>query len=345
MVELVAADMLVSILIIAVSLLALNWASNIAINNALKVAAITRIGKTSVGFTLIAMSTTLPELTVALIAAVSGGSALSVGNVLGSNIFNITAVIGIAALLVYLTQWKRCRRNKTPVGPCELNVLPSLGKSELSSIEFGLFVSSLVPLILVYISDATWAVGLILLFVFAGYLYKLTQVRVPPDEQEVVTVEEKSKLKKYALFTILGALGVVLSANFLVDAAITIAESFNVSQEAIGATVVAFGTSLPELTIGLKSILKGHSGLAFGNIIGASFINTTLILGITFSVPAIFGVTVPIDPDVFRNVIIFSIITNLFFWYFLSREKITWREGSVFLVIYLLFLITTIGSI
>ncbi len=345
MVELITTDLLVNILIIAISLLALNWASNTTINHAIKVATITRIGKTSIGFTLIAMSTTLPELTVALIAALTGGGALSVGNVLGSNIFNVAAIIGIAALLLYFAQWRKCRRNRTPVGPCELNVLPSLAKSELSSIEFGLFVSSLVPLILVYVSGATWAVGLILLFVFAAYLYKLTQVRVPSNEQETITTEAKGKLKQYALFTILGALGVVISANFLVNSAVTIAESFNVPQTAIGATIIAFGTSLPELTIGLKSILKGHSGLAFGNIIGASFINTTLILGITFSVPSLVGSPLPLDIDVFRNLITFSIITNLFFWYFLSREKITWREGGIFLSIYLLFLVTTIGSI
>ncbi len=341
----VTTDLIANILIIVISLIALNWASNITIKNAIKVASIAHVGKTSIGFTLVALSTTLPEMTVALIAAITGGAALSVGNVLGSNIFNIAVIIGLATLLLYLTQWRKCRRSKISGGPCELNVLPSLAKSELSSIEFGLFVSSLVPLILVYVASAVWAVGLILLFVFAAYLYKLTHLKVPSEDQKSVAVEEKVKLKRYIFFTILGALGVVLSANFLVDSAVTIAESFSLPQTAIGATVVAFGTSLPELTIGVKSIIKGHSGLAFGNIIGASFINTTLILGISFSVPTLIGSSISLDLNVFRNLITFSIITNLFFWYFLSREKITWREGAIFLTIYLLFLLTTMGSI
>lgn len=339
------AELVIDVLIICISFAALNWASNVAINNAIKVASISRLGKTSVGFTLVAMSTTLPELTVALIAAISGGAALSVGNVLGSNIFNITAIIGLSALVLYFTQLRRSKRNGLIAGSKDLNVLPQLAKSELSSIEFGLFVSSLIPLILIYVSNAIWLVGLILLFVFVGYLYKLISVRIPLDEDDPVSLEEKSKLKRYMLFTIIGALGVVISANFLVDSAVSIAESFNIPQTVIGATIVSFGTSLPELTIGLKSILKGHSGLAFGNIIGASFFNTTLILGITFCVPSIVGSVFVLDVDVFRNLVTFSIISNLFFWYFLSREKITWREGVIFLSIYLLFLVTTIGSI
>jgi Ca2+/Na+ antiporter len=95
----------------------------------------------------------------------------------------------------------------------------------------------------------------------------------------------------------------------------------------------------------LKSVLKGHSSLAFGNIIGASFINTTLILGISFFVPTLVGTTVNLTMEVFRNLVTFSIITNLFFWYFLSREKITWREGVIFLFIYILFLVTTISAV
>jgi cation:H+ antiporter len=334
-----------NIAIIGAAFFVLNWASNITINNAIKVAEITRLGKTSVGFTLIAMSTTLPELTVALTAAISGGAALSVGNVLGSNIFNITAIIGLAAVLLYFTNWHRSRKTGVRPGKSELNILQSLAKADLSSIQFGLFISSVIPMILIYISNATWGVGLILLFIFAGYLYKLLRVRMPEEENVPVSLEEKSKLKRYALLTILGGLGVVVSANFLVDSAVTIAESFNVSQTAIGATIVAFGTSLPELTIGLKSVLKGHSSLAFGNIIGASFINTTLILGISFFVPSLVGTTVNLTMEVFRNLVTFSIITNLFFWYFLSREKITWREGVIFLFIYILFLVTTIAAV
>jgi cation:H+ antiporter len=339
MVDFTFNQLLVNVIIIAVSFFFLNWASNTVITNALKVSAISKLGKTSVGFTLISLSTTLPELTVAIIAATSGGAALSVGNVLGSNIFNINGIIGLATVLLAL----KCflSRKKGPIK--STNIITSLAKSDLGSIEFGLFISSIVPLILIYVTTgAAWLVGLILLVIFIGYMYKLSKVRLP--EAEEVRIEEKKNLKRYIIYTIIGALGVVLSANFLVDSAIEIATSAGISQQVIGATIIAFGTSLPELTIGLKSVLKGHASLAVGNIIGASFLNTTLILGITFFLPSLLGSSVSLNMSVFQNLVIFSIITNLFFWYFLSRERITWREGAIFLFIYILFIITTVGS-
>ena len=341
MADLVLPEFVVNILIIAASFVALNWASNLVITNALKVSTITKLGKTSVGFTLIAMSTTLPELTVAVIAALSGGTSLSVGNVLGSNIFNISVIIGLAAVLLYLTQKHKNKNNLNGNG---INLIPSFAKSELSNIEFGLFISSLIPMVLIYIATASWIVGLILLFIFVAYMYRLTKIRVPDEEAEVVSLEEKSRLKRYIIFTITGAIGVVISANFLVNSAIGIAQSVGIPQTVIGATIIAAGTSLPELTIGLKSVIKGHSGLAFGNIIGASFVNTTLILGITLFGPALMGNPVVMNMSVFQNLITFSIIINLFFWYFLSKEKIAWREGIIFLFIYALFLFTTIGA-
>jgi len=335
-------DFVVDILIIAIAFIALNWSSNLVITNAVKVSTISKLGKTSVGFTLIAMSTTLPEMVVATIAVFSGGSALSVGNVLGSNIFNISVIVGISAVLLYVIQK---RKNKLTPSNEGYNLIPSFARSELSSIEFGLFVSSIIPLGLIYIATASWVIGLILLFIFVAYMYKLAKVRVPDEDSEPVTMEEKSKLKRYIVFTIIGALGVVLSANFLVESAINIATAVGIPQAAIGATIVAAGTSLPELTVSLKSVLKGHSGLAFGNIIGASFINTTLILGITFFAPMLLGYNVNMDLGVYQNLVIFSIITNLFFWFFLSKEKISWREGMIFLFIYALFMITTLSSV
>jgi cation:H+ antiporter len=330
-----------NLIVIGVSFVVLNWASNLTITNAIKVSTITQLGKTAVGFSLIAFSTSLPELVVAFIAAVTGGAALSVGNVLGSNIFNISVIVGLAVLLLYLRQ---PRKAQDPNGSNGINVIPSFAKSELSSIEFGLFISSIVPMILIYIATATWVVGVVLLFIFVGYMYKLSTLRMPLENGEV-TQEEKKKLRRYVYLTILGAFGVVVSANFLVNSAIGIAQSAGIPESVIGATVVAFGTSLPELTVSLKSILKGHPGLAFGNIVGSSFVNITLILGITFFVPDVIGSPVTMNMSVLQNLVVFSIITNLFFWYFISREKIGWREGAIFLFLYIFFVVTTVGAI
>ncbi len=338
-------DFIVNLVIIAVALVFLNVASDIVIKYATKVAAISRLGKTSIGFTLISLSTTLPELTVALSAALSDGAPLSIGNALGSNIFNISAILGIGAVVLGLKIHFGRRKQETPPGTNNGNIIPELVKSELSNIEFGLFVASVVPLALIYVSAAaSWAVGLVLLVIFGVYMYRLSKVRITTEEADAeVTPKEKGNLKKFALFTVIGALGVVISANLMVESAIFITTSLGVAQQVIGATIVAVGTSIPELSIGVKSILRGHPNLALGNIIGSAFFNTTLILGITLFVPILMGSPLTLDMNVYLNLIIFSIVINTFFWYFLSRKAITWKEGLVFLAIYALFLVTTLG--
>jgi cation:H+ antiporter len=339
--EVVVTQYVIDIIVIAISFVFLNWTSNIVISYALKVSAISKLGKTSVGFTLISLSTTLPELTVALIAALEGGAPLSIGNVLGSNIFNISVVLGLGIVILTLTKIiKRTSSNANGT-----NLILSFPQAQLGSLEFGLFISSIIPLILIYVSTgAAWVVGLILLVIFFAYMYKLAKVRMP-DEEEATVEEDRSKLKRYIIYTIAGALGIVISANFLVDSAINIATAAGISQQVIGATIIAVGTSLPELTIGVKAILKGHPNLALGNIIGASFFNTTLILGITFFVPALVGTPLDLNMNIFQNLVVFSIITNLFFWYFISRKELGWREGVMFLFMYVLFVITTISSL
>ncbi len=342
--EALFASFAVDVLIIAISFIVLNFASNYVISNAVKVSTITRLGKTTIGFSLLAFSTSLPELTVAFIAALSGGAALSVGNVLGSNVINISLIIGLAVFLVYFQYRRKAKRSDAPnVSDC--NIVPDFAKSELSNIYFGLFVSSVIPIVLVFVSNATWIVGLVLISVFLGYMYQISKVRMPSENGESVAQAEKNKLKRYAIYTFAGALGVVLSAYFLVESAVHIAQMLGLSEQVIGATIIAIGTSLPELTLDLKSMLKGHSALAFGDIIGSSFINMTLILGVTLTVPAIVGSQIVMRMAVFQNLVLFSIITNLVFWYFLSRGQIGKREGAIFLFIYILFIVTTIGSV
>lgn len=330
-------SLVVNVLIIAVSFLVLNWASNLTINNSLKVSRITRLGKTAIGFSLIAFTTSLPELTVAAVAVISGGAPLAVGNVLGSNIVNICLAVGLAALILYMHQRNKNKDHKV------ITVIPNFAKQELSNIHFGLLVSSIIPLILIYVVEATWVVGLMLISVFGIYMYQMAKVRMPEAEKQTVTKDERKKLKRYVLLTIIGALSVVISANFLVDSAVSIAQSMGISQTVIGATIIAIGTSLPELTLGLKAFVKGHAGLALGDIIGSSFVNITLILGITLFLPALLGNAITMNMVAYQNIVIFSIIINMFFWYFLSQGKLKLKEGLLFLFIYLLFIATTIG--
>ncbi|MCW3999332.1 MAG: hypothetical protein NWE93_03740 [Candidatus Bathyarchaeota archaeon] len=338
-----ATQMIINIVIIGVSFVVLNYASSVTINHAVKVSNVTRLGKTAVGFSLLAFSTSLPELTVAFTAAFSGGAALSIGNVVGSNIVNICLVVGLASVIIYFTCRRRAKKAGQP-NPPDCNIIPSFAKSELSSIYFGLFISSIIPVALIFFTTATWLVGLVLIGIFIGYMYQLSKVRIPQEETDPVTQEDKNRLKRYILLTVAGALGVVVSAYFLVEAAVSIAQAAGLSQQIIGATIIAIGTSLPELSLDIRAMLRGHSGLAFGDVIGSSFVNITLILGVTLFIPGLLGTPIEMNTGIFQNLVLFSIITNMFFWYFLSRGQIGHREGAVFLFIYILFILTTIGA-
>ncbi len=326
-------ELIVHVVVILVSMVILDQASHVTITHAVKVSEVTQLGKTAVGFSLLAFSTSLPELSVAFIAASTGEATVSVGNVLGSNIANVSLIVGLAVLLLSLRH------------PHKVNVVSSFAREELGSLYFGLFISSVIPLSLVYIAEASWFVGLILILVFVFYTYQLSRIRIPSQQAISISEGEKKRLRRYVYITLAGVAGVVLSAYFLVESAVAVAEAMGVPQSLIGATVIAFGTSLPELTLDLRAFLRGHSSLAFGDIVGSSFVNITLILGITLFVPVLLGSPVTPDIRVFQNLVIFSLITNLFFWYFLSLGRLSWREGAILLFIYLLFLATTLGAI
>jgi len=313
-------------LILLASLVALGKASDVTITNSVKIADITGFGKTTVGFILVAFSTSLPELCVAIFAAIGQETiGVAIGNVLGSNIVNICLILGICFLIITL-------KNSDHV-----TLLPSMAKEEIGSLYFGLFIASIIPLTLLYIGYASQFIGVILLAIFVFYVYQLSKIRKVKEEGSLGW--ERQKLRKYTFLTFLGASGVVISSYFIVDSASYISLSMGIPQVVIGATIVAFGTSLPELATSVDSARKGHFDLALGNIVGSCFINITCILGVPLAASPL-----RINMAAFSNLAMFSLITNLFLWYFLSSEKISWREGAVLLFMYFVFLATSFGG-
>jgi cation:H+ antiporter len=318
--------MLGNALILLASLVALNKASDWTITNSVRVADLTGFGKTTVGFILVAFSTSLPELCVSIFAAIGQESiGVAIGNVLGSNIVNICLILGICFLIIALKN------------PENAKLLPSMAKEEMGSLYFGLFVASVIPLTLLYIGFASRFIGIILLAIFVLYIYQLSKIRKVKEEGTLG--EEKQKLRKYTFLTFLGAAGVVFSSYFIVNSASFIAGELGIPPVVIGATIVAFGTSLPELATSVDSVQKGHLDLALGNIVGSCFINITCILGVTLAAS-----TLSVNMSAFSNLVMFSLMTNLFLWYFLSSERISWREGAVLLFMYFVFLATSFGG-
>jgi cation:H+ antiporter len=315
-----------NLLVLFGALVVLAKASDVAINNSVKVADITGFGRTTIGFILVAFSTSLPELLVSIFAAIRQESVgVAVGNVLGSNIVNICLILGICFLLVTL---------KCPKYSC---LHPSMAREEAKSLYFGLFVSSIIPLSLLYLEEASRFIGVILLTVFVVYLFQLSRIRNTKEEGSLGP--ERQRLRKIALITLAGIAGVVATSYFIVDSASYVAKSVGIPPVIIGATIIAFGTSVPELATSITATRKGHLDLALGNIVGSCFINVTCILGVT-----LISSPLNVNMTAFSKLAMFSLITNLFLWYFLSNEKLTWREGAVLLFIYALFLTISFSS-
>ncbi len=303
-------DLLTAFVLLGIFLVVLNQCSHMTITNVLKVSDVTGLGKTTVGFFLLSLSTSLPELSVAFLASLSGDAALSIGNVMGSNIVNICLIIGLAGFMVGVSRSNR------------ISMVPSFAKEELGSLYFGLFVASIIPLSLVYLVTANrivGSVGLLLIMIFVFYVFQsFIRIKLPPG----VTVngsamngsgKSRRELRLYSSLTAAGVAGVVISAYFIVESAITLAESVGLSRTLIGATVIAIGTSLPKFFIDIKAFRRGHSALAFGDIIGSSFLNMTLILGITLLLSTIIGSSFAMNLAVFQNLAIFFFDRQPFF--------------------------------
>ncbi|QLJ52732.1 MAG: Inner membrane protein YrbG, predicted calcium/sodium:proton antiporter [Candidatus Fermentimicrarchaeum limneticum] len=306
--------MITDSIILFASVLVLAKCAHLVVDNVLKLAKFFGIGEMTIGFVLLSVSTSLPELAVALVSASGGQSSISIGNVIGSNIANILIVIGACAMI-------RTIRIK---------------KDEMLELIRLLFITSMIPLILLLRTEFGWVEGLILLSVFAGYTYYLFKKDVNLGISEEVS--KKNALQAF-LYFVAGIVGVLVSARFTVDSAVRIADVFSLSKSFIGATIIALGTSLPELAIDTAAVRKGNIKLALGDAIGSCMTNLTLVLGVTGLLSqTTFNITVV------SSLVIFLIITNILFWYFIeTRKKLNQKEGMVFLMVYLIFLLVEFG--
>ncbi len=313
-------------LILLISILLLVIGSEITIRNSVKVSDITGFGKTTVGFILVGFSTSLPELSVAIFAVANPENVgVSIGNVLGSNIVNIALILGICIIIMV-------------VGHTDFSgYIINLAKEEMGNLQFGLFIASIIPVALLYIGYASRFIGVILVTIFVVYMIQLARANktLAPNPSS----SDRSKLRNYALFALVGATLVIATAFFIVESATTLAVNVGIPPVVIGATIIAFGTSIPELATSISSARKGFFDLALGNIVGSGFINITLILGV-----ALIASPLNVNIAAFSNLALSSLIVNLFLWYFLGSGKISWREGALFLALYAAFLAISFGG-
>ena len=308
-------------LIMAAGFLPLIAGAEMLVNGASSVAKKMGVGDMVIGMTIIAFGTSAPELAVNVLASLKGSSGIVMGNVLGSNIFNILMVIGVSAVMRPV----RISRNTTRVD-VPLCLLSSLAVFVLSDLFFAPGSGA---------GTLSCFDGMILLLLFAGFLYYNASL-LKKEPASADGPEGRGGMLFPALMILAGLFLLFAGGRVIVEYGMIFARSIGMSEALIGATFVAAGTSLPELAASVSAVRKGKTDLALGNVLGSNIFNVLFILGMS----SVIG-TVDVDP-VFRAEIIINMFASalLFLFIFTGRgRRIDRREGAAFIIIYLAQLI------
>ena len=263
-----------------------------------------------IGLTVVAMGTSAPEAAVSVSSAMAGSNAIAIGNVLGSNSANILLILGLTAYITTLNVQKNTIQYEMPFMIAITFLLGFMGWN------FG------------HISQASAAILLVIFAIFLGYLYIISK----QNTCDVAEIKNLSAVK-IVLYILLGLVALVVGSKLTVDSACEIARFVGISERVIGLTIVAIGTSLPELVTSAIAAKKGESDIAIGNIVGSNIFNILFVLGIA-------GIILPIpfsQEFVFDSIIaILAAVLLLMFTF--RNKKMGKKTGILFILIYIAYL-------
>lgn len=310
--------MLIQIFVLVVGFVILIKGADIFVDGASSIAGNFKVSKMLIGLTIVSFGTSAPELAVSVKSIISGNHDIVLGNVIGSNILNILLIVGLSAMVH------------------SLNVKNNTVKKELPIV---ILISTLFGVLLLdktfdksIVNNAfTRSDGIVLLLfflVFVYFLFSMMRNKVETDEKE-----EYMPLIKAFLFTFGGILLVVLGSNFVVDSASLIASRLGISAKMISLTIIALGTSLPELVTSIQATRKGEYDIAIGNVIGSNIFNIGIVVGVPV---ALFGGISKINFN-YIDIIAMILSAVLLFIFSYRKYKITKSEGIVFLLIFLAY--------
>ena len=285
------------------------------VNGASSIARRAGISEFVIGLTIVGFGTSCPELVVSLSGAIEGNSDISVGNVVGSNIFNVLFILGLTAMVLPVGMTDKNRRIDIPI---------TLGVTILLVI-LGITGSMSGPVI------SRWE-GVLMLLVFSAYLFYCFKSDSKDEFSE--TQQATLSITKSIALTLSGLAGLIFGGDLFVDSATALARQIGVSDKFIAVTILAGGTSLPELATSLVAAIKGKEQLALGNILGSNVFNAMMILGLS-------SVITPLS---FASMTIVDIITLvlsavlLLIWAYTGRKnRIDRREGAAMLLCYVAY--------
>lgn len=275
------------------------------VDGASSTAKLLKVPSVIIGLTIVAMGTSAPEAAVSISAGLSGSSDIALSNVIGSNIFNLLIVVGVSAIICPMKTEKVILRR---------DIWWSLGAA----------VATLIMMTDMKISGAE---GILLLGGMAAYIAVLVfDARKKRDEGD--EVKAMSPLKSI-IYIVGGLAAIIIGGDLVVDSACDIAAAFGMSEALIGLTIVAAGTSLPELVTSIVAAKKGDSGLALGNVVGSNIFNILFILGSASALS-----TINVAPELFIDTAILIGVTLMMYFLCRSKDKTSRGEGALCVLVY-----------
>ncbi len=305
--------MLLPISLIIFSLVVLYFAANWLVLGGSSLAKRLGVSPLIIGLTVVSFGTSAPELVVSVQASLAGQGALSIGNVVGSNFFNIGVILGISALIYPLLVKKQLFKLDVPV---------MIGATVLFLITF-------------YDGKLTTFEAVIYLVLFVVYMIFLTIMSLRKESPVADDVDTFKLTKHWAmdvLFIVLGLGGLIFGSDLLVDNSVMVATRLGMSEALVGLTIVAAGTSMPELATSVVAAMKKNSDIAIGNVVGSSVFNILLIMGVA-------GTIKPIETADINMIdgLYLLAFTLLLFVFMRLRRNINRVEGALLFVIYLIY--------
>lgn len=311
-----------------IGFLALIKGADILVDGAAAIAKRFRVSPIVIGLTIVAFGTSMPELIVNIFASAQGNTEIAIGNILGSNIANILLILGISALIYPLT----CKKN---------TVLKEIPLSLLAAVLVGLAAND------VFIDKAATSAltridGLMFIAFFIIFLYYTFGIARTgePENPEELNIQPLSMLRSSAY--IVAGLGLlIVGGKWIVDGAVTIATMLGISQSVIGLTVVAVGTSLPELATSAVAAYKKQADIAIGNVVGSNIFNIFWILGLSAVIRPL-----PMQATSNRDIIVTTLASLiLFIALYIGKRHILERwQGGVMIAMYAAYVVTLIAS-
>ncbi|WP_270506979.1 calcium/sodium antiporter [Paraclostridium sordellii] len=310
-----------SYILLIIGFIILIKSADFFVNGASSIAKALRIPTIIIGLTIVAFGTSAPEAAVSVTAALKGNNDIAIANVVGSNIFNLLAVIGIASMI------KPVKVQKTTI----LKEFPFI------------LLSSLVLLILSHDTkfqgysnnELTKSDGLMLLALFSIFMYYLLEMAITSKEDmQVEQGSKKSSIPKSLMISLLGIIGIVFGGQVVVDSASNIALSIGMSENLVGLTIVSIGTSLPELVTSVVAAKKGESDIAMGNVVGSNIFNILFVLGISAFINPI-----SVHPIVFVDMFIMFIISIIAYIFATTKREVNKFEGFLMVLIYISYMV------